>query len=52
MDLIVKKRDTFDCVQYNGVKNIAFSSGTYTLTLSDNTTKTYLKANYYIFILA
>lgn len=51
MDIIVKKKDSFDCIQYNGVKNIAFSSGTYTITKSDNTTVTYLSLNYYIFIL-
>ena len=51
MNVIVKKKDSFDCVQLNGVKNIAFSSSTYTITKSDNTTVSYASASYYIFIL-
>lgn len=51
MHVVIKRKDMFDTTEYVGVKNIAFNAGVYTLTLSDNTTANYAKADYYLFLI-
>ncbi len=50
MCVVVKKKTTFDMVEYTGVKSIAFDGTTYTLTKSDNTTVTYAAVDYLIWM--
>lgn len=51
MHVLVKRKDNFVIGDFTGVKNIAYSAGTYTLTMSDNTTQTYATDTYYVFLL-
>ena len=49
MQIVVKKKDTFDCIQYNQVSNIAYNSGTKEYTITNNGTNyTYSSDNYLI----
>lgn len=46
MFVVFKKKTTFDTVQLQGVKSIAFDGTTYTVTKADNTTATYSAADW------
>lgn len=52
MQVIVRKKDTFDTVQYDRVSNIAFNSTTniVTITYGESQTATYSTVNYFLFI--
>ena len=52
MQVIVRKKDTFDTVQYNQVSNIAYDSSTkiVTITYGESQTATYSTVNYFLFI--
>lgn len=50
MTIVLKNRESFDTVQHNGVKSIAFAAGVYTLTLADDSTVTYQQADYIIWL--
>ena len=52
MHVIVKRKDNFVVGDFVGVKNIAYSTGTFTLTMSDNTTQTYASDTYFVFLMA
>ena len=49
MNIIIKKKDSFDLIQLNGVSNIAYDSGSkiYTITHSGGTS-TFSSDNYYL----
>lgn len=46
MDVIIIKKDEFISLQYNNIKNIAFTDTSFTITCSDDQTITYLKSDY------
>lgn len=52
MHIVIKRKENFDTREYTGVKSIAFAAGIYTLTLADDTTVTYAKADYYVFLIS
>lgn len=52
MHVIIKRKDNFVVGDFTGVKNIAYSAGTFTLTMADNTTQTYTSDTYFVFLLA
>lgn len=51
MNIIVITKNSFNTVQYSGVKNIAYASGIYSVTLADNTVIQYSADTYRITIL-
>lgn len=51
MHIIVLNNDTFDVIDMTGVKSIAYASGNYTITKSDNTSVTYSDSTYSVKIL-
>ena len=51
MHVIIKRKDNFVTGDFTGVKNIAYSAGIFTLTMSDNTTQTYNSDTYYVYLL-
>lgn len=51
MHVIVKHKETFRVSDHYGVKNIAYANGTYTLTLSNDTTQTYAIDSYYVILM-
>lgn len=48
MKIIIIARTTFDVVEFNGIKNIAFNGTAYTITKADNSTVSYNAADYLI----
>lgn len=50
MFVVFTKKTTFDTVQLQGVKNIAFDGTTYTVTKADNTTATYAAADWLMWL--
>lgn len=48
MFVVFKKKTTFDTVQLQGVKSIAFDGTTYTVTKADNTTATYAAVDWHM----
>lgn len=46
MSIIVISKAAFNCVQYDNIKNISFTSTQFTITLSNDSTVTYSKADY------
>ena len=48
MKILVLARTTFNIIEYAYIKNILFDGTNYTLTLPDNTTVSYAKADYLI----
>lgn len=51
MTIVVISKGSFTTVQLSGVKNIAYASGVYSVTLSDNTVVQYSADDYRISIL-
>lgn len=52
MIVIVKKKATFDTIQYNQVSNIAYDSGTKIYTITNNGTNySYSSDDYFISVL-
>ena len=51
MTIVVISKGSFTTVQLSGVKNIAYASGVYSVTLSDNTVVQYTADDYRISIL-
>ena len=51
MHVIVKQKETFRVQDHYGVKNIAYANGTYTLTLSNDSTLSYSIDTYYVFLM-
>lgn len=52
MQVIVRKKDTFDTVQYDNVSGIAYDSSTHivTITYGNAQTASYNTENYFLFI--
>lgn len=48
MNVIMIAKNTFDVIEYNGIKNIAFDGTNYVLTRANDTTVSYAKADYQI----
>ena len=51
MHVIVKRKDNFVVGDFKGVKNIAYASGTFSLTMADDTVQTYASDTYYVLLL-
>lgn len=51
MNVTVIKKASFTTIEYASVKNIAFASGVYSITLSDNTVLQYSADEYRVCIL-
>lgn len=50
MDILIISKTTFNCVELDGIKNISFSSSSFTITKSDDSTVTYSKDDYLLSI--
>lgn len=48
MFIVFKNKTTFDTVQLDGVKNVAFDGTNYTVTKADNTTATYSASTWHM----
>lgn len=48
MFIVFKNKTTFDTVQLDGVKAVAFNGTVYTVTKADNTTETYAAASWHM----
>lgn len=51
MTVIVKQKNNLNTRQFDGVTNIAYSSGNYVITKADATTATYSASEYFIMIM-
>lgn len=51
MHVLVKRKDNFVIGDFTGVKNIAYSAGTFALTMSNDQIQTYASDTYYVFLL-
>lgn len=51
MTVIVKNKNTFDTAQYDNVSNIAYNSGTYTVTYGSSQTASFTAADWLIAIM-
>lgn len=51
MIVVVMSKTTLTASQYDNVSNIAYSSGTYTITYNTNQTKSWSAADYLISVL-
>lgn len=50
MDVLVINKSSFNCTEYDNIKNIAFGETQFTITKSDNSTVTFNKADYLLSI--
>ena len=51
MTVIIKQKNNLNTRQYDGVTNIAYSSGNYVITRADATTVSYAASDYFIMIM-
>ena len=50
MNVLVISKSSFNCTEFDDIKNIAFSDSQFTITKSDNTTVTFNKSDYLLSI--